>query len=237
MLPKLETPSYKIKLPSTGEDITLRPYTVGEEKVLLTALEGGSEAEMEHACIELIRACVSGADVDKMLSFDIVYLMIQLRSKSLGNELDLMYESRDCTPEEEGGDCPDHLTMKVNLDDVAVEDVETTKIIDLTSTISVEVSFLTYADYAKSLHMTSAESNEFQIKKSIRKVFDTENVYTDFSEDDITEFVSGMSITQKKEIVDFLKTTPTVKYEGKITCDVCGAEGDIKLEGLFDFFG
>lgn len=237
MLPKLETPTYKFTLPSTGKPITLRPYTVGEEKVLLTALEGGSEEEMEQACLELLRVCVSGVEVEDLLSFDVVYLIIQLRSKSLGNEMDLMYESRDCTPEEEGGQCPDHLTMKVNLDQVEMEVKETTKVIDLTPSISVEVGYLKYVDYAASLHMTQAESNEYQIRKSIRKVFDSENVYTDFSEEDIIEFVNGMSIAQKTEIVNFLKTTPNVKYESKIKCDVCGAEGDIKLEGLFDFFG
>lgn len=246
-LPKLTMPTYTTTLPM-GKEVKYRPYTVGEEKILLTAFEGNDVKEIHGAIIDILDVCTLKAlDIPKLKMYEVEYLFIKIRSKSVGSNLQLSYRKSKC-PENNDGMCKDATTINVDLDDITVGSggvslldpsfvCSTTKNLTLAGGIGATLEFPSYQDVLATDRMTEGEKLSFLSQKSIALVFDAENTYSEFTTEEMEEFYNSMTIDQKSKIKEFLDTMPIVRYDTEFKCQKCGKTEPLVIEGLEDFFG
>lgn len=236
-LPKLEYPTYMTKLPLSGENIKYRPFTVGEEKVLLTAVEGDNYADVDQAIAELIECCTFNTlKVKDMFLIDVEWIFLQIRAKSVGPEIPMSYQWKACQREE-----PCERTSQISIDidqiiAIGVEDVEPTKTIDLYDGMALRVAFPKFDQMSKTA-MADPETREVMlIAYSLGAVITEENTYTDFTIEDAMEFVLSMTVDQRAKVMDYLNAMPLLKFERDMECQDCGATGKIDLRGMQNFF-
>jgi hypothetical protein len=231
-LPKINTPFYDMELPSTGKKIKYRPFLVKEEKLLLMAMESGKQADVSNVMKQIIGNCTDGkVDVDNLPMFDIEYLFLQLRIKSID---DIVNVNLKC------GGCNEGFNAKVDLKDVGVifpEEKQEFKI-QLTSDVGVVMKYPTL-DLMKDVKPGEESSPEFifdTITRCIDSIYDEEQVYNDFDRNEIDEFIDSLPQEQFKKISTFFENMPKVQHEIKFTCPKCKKKNKIKLTGLQDFF-
>lgn len=237
-LPLLSVPTYEVKLVSLPKPISYRPYLVKEEKILLMAQASDDPEDMDRAVKQIITACTNGAvDVDTLASFDLEYLFILLRSKSVNNVVEVHYECkapREGTPD---GLCHVMVPISVNLDEVkvAVPEGHTNKIM-LTSDIGVTLRYPTAKQYDI---LANGGDIVPLIVDCLETVFTTTGEVTEIKEqtpDDVLGFVESLSIPQVDKIRTFFNTLPTLTHTIQFKCPKCGYSEDITLSGLADFF-
>ena len=233
MLPRMVTPEYDMIVPSTGESITYRPYTVKEEKILLIAMESQDEKQIENSVLAIINACItSDIDTNKLTTFDVEYMFVTLRSKSVGEGIEL-------TPKCE--ECEEINNVKIELDKVTVEnlnDVVDTHI-KLTNVISVDLKWATMKDRNKDLLKESeTETIINMVCASIETIYSGEETFiaADVPHEEIVGMVESLSPDQFNDIVDVLSQAPYLSYNLDFDCTKCGKENSIELKGLVDFF-
>ena len=230
-LPQLAVAKYELTLPSTGEKVEYRPFLVKEEKILLVAQATGEQKDILLAVEQIIDACTFGKlNVKTLPMFDLEYVFIQLRSKSVGAETEVQVT------------CPDDRQTKVsvtiNLDDVkCVKEVGHDNNIKLTDTIGIimdyprvtSIEFMNDDDAATAFNI---------IKDCVRQVYDAENVHdkNDMDDKELDEFLESMSHDQFEKIQEFFNTMPKVKHSVKVKNPSTGVESDVVLEGLSAFF-
>lgn len=233
-LPKLVTPEFETKLPSTKETIIFRPFLVKEEKILYMALESEDEKEIENAITNVLSACISSdVEIKKLASYDIEYLFLQLRSKSVGEvvELNLRHgEDKNC----------DHISsVNVNLNDVKVHFYDNHNYkIQVNEELGIK---LKDPDLSHLANITGAVDDNYDntikvIAGCVDLVYDKENVYDDFTLDEAQEFLLSMTQEQFKNIQEFFETIPKVKHTIKWRCKECGINDKVEVEGLQSFF-
>lgn len=229
-LPKLETPSYELTLPSDGRKIKYRPFLVKEYKILLTALESDAE-EIYRIVSELINACTFGElDVQKLSSFDTEYIFLNIRAKSIGENTSVTLKCKNCDTE-----------IKADLD-LTKAQVETlpnhdTKI-SITETMSIEMRYPTFKEILSIYNNSQSENIVDLICLCISKVY-TEEEYFDTSEykkEEVVEFVNSFSKAQFDKLEQFFLTMPKLVQNVKTICDNCSTDNEYKLEGLQNFF-
>lgn len=230
-LPKIEHPIYSLVLPSTGKQVSFRPFLVKEEKILLMAKQGGDEREIIKALKQIINNCIvdENIDVEHFATFDIEYFFLKLRSRSVNNIVSLSYK--------------DFEDEKVYTVDVDLEGVEVIKDPAHTNKIKLNGGIGVVMKYpsVEILNKLSSESEEevaFDvIKQCIDTVYDQENVYNakDFSEQEIDEFVQNLDVNSLEKMLEFFKTMPRLHYEVKYTNSL-NQERVIPLNTLTDFF-
>ena len=231
-LPKLSYPVYELTIPSTKEVIKYRPFLVKEEKLLLMAQSGNDAAEVINSIKQVINNCIitEGVDVDKLASFDIEYLFVNLRSKSIGNEIELSY--RDLEDDKK-------YDVVVNLDDVEIKYDEThSNKIEISKTMGVIMKYPTVS--ASAALLTDDENSDVifdLIAQSIASIYDENGVYdpSEHSKEEMLDFVSSMNIETFQKIQEFFATMPKLHYEVKYTNSL-GNEKTIVLSTLNDFF-
>ena len=233
-LPKIETPTFEAKLPSSKKLIKYRPFLVKEEKVLLIANESKDPKAMYNAMKDVVEACTFGKiQVTSITPYDLEYLFLKLRSKSVGE----VSKIRVKCPE-----CGEYNDVDVNLEKVEV--VYPTEKVDskvmLTDKVGVTLKHLTVDDVAS---LQDGEQNEASVVtkaiiKSIESVFDENGVYStaDSSAEELNTFIESLNRTQIEKINDFIKTTPKIQYVAKFKCKACGKDVKVVLEGLNSFF-
>ena len=224
MLPILATPKYDMIVPSTGNVITYRPYVVREEKLLLIAMESKDEDQIEKAVLNIIKACIeSPIKIDDLTTFDVEFIFITLRSKSVGEGIKLTPKCQHC--EEANEITVDLEKVKVaNLDD-AVD-----KHIKLTDSISVDLKWHTMKDRDNKLEGdTETETIINMIVASLDTIYSGEETYAvkDATKKEVLDFVESLNTDQFNIIVDILSKSPYLIYDLKNT---------IELKGLIDFF-
>ena len=234
MLPVINTPEFETTLPSNGKKIKYRPFLVKEEKVLFMALEGGDIGEISNAVTRVINACTNDAiNAEELAYFDVEHLFLQLRSKSVGEvvELNLRHVEGECN----------HITPYViKIDDIKVEKKPGhTNKIQLTDQVGVKLKYPTLKSQSK-VHSVEELNNlekllEF-IADSIDVVYDQNNVYENFTSQEAKTFVEGLNKQQFEKIMDFYITMPKLSHTIKYTCAKCNKEEKIRLEGLSSFF-
>ena len=233
MLPKLVTPKYDMIVPSTGETVTYRPYVVREEKILLIAIESRSEIAVEKAVTDIIKACIeSPIDVRKLTTFDIEFIFITLRSKSVGEGVKLNPVCEHC---EERSD------HKIDLEAIKVKNLEDAvdKHIKLTDDISLDLRWQTIDDRLKeSERKTETEVMINTIAKSIETIYSGEEIFIakDVKMKEIVNFVESLNSDQFVEIVGVLGKAPILNYKMEFVCEHCGEKNEKELNGLIDFF-
>ena len=238
-LPKLTVPEYEAILPSTEKVIKYRPFLVKEEKILLTALEAEDDAIMADAIRQIVNNCVQGElDVVKLPTFDIEYLFLRLRAKSVGEKVTLGLRPWGC-PNNEGKLCEKSTEVEINLEEVKViKDENHSSKIMLSDEIGVKMK---YPDI-KNINIIDADSaitGMNIVRNCVDMVFTKDETFErdSFTDEELEEFIDSLNSDQFKKIKEFFDTMPTLKYTTKYKCGTCGEEKETILQGLNSFFG
>ena len=239
-LPKLNVlPNFELTIPSNGKKVRYRPYLVKEEKMLLLAAESKDPKTILQAMTDTIKDCVDGdIDVDKLATFDIEYMFVQIRAKSVGEVIKLKLK---CDNEIDGEVCGFENEVNFKVDSIAVDVPKVDKIIKLTDDISVELKWPSYKDLSNTDLAEGEITTEAMFKlvaKSIAAVLTPEERFDlkDSTEKEIVDFIESLSSEQFGKISSFLGNIPKMKAQINYTCEKCGKQHEIKLEGAADFF-
>lgn len=236
-LPKIATPTYELELPSTGQEIQYRPFLVKEEKLLVLALESENTKEITTAIKNVIKSCIQtkGIKVEALPTFDIEYLFLNIRGKSVGEEIEVNVM------------CPDdgetYVPVKINIDDIQVQKKEEhTNKIKLDAHLMMEMKYPSLDEFIKSNFDFSAENSMDQsfdlVASCVDKIYNEEEVWAaaDCTKKEINEFLEQMNSSQFKEIEKFFETMPKLSHEIKVTNPNTKVESTVVLEGLSSFF-
>lgn len=228
-LPKLNTPTYELTLPSTGQKITYRPFLVKEHKILMTLSEA-DEAETSRVVKELIKVCTfDKIDPNKLPHFDIEYLFLNLRARSIGELVDVVV---NCI-------CGNKIDTTFSINDLKVEkpDNHNNKIL-LTSNIGVEMRYPTFDDVLKIYESDDNQKIVDLIIECIKGVYDQDNYWEakDQPKEELSEFVYSLTKTQFDKLEEFFTSAPKIVQVIETDCKQCGKHNVSRLEGLRNFF-
>ena len=236
-LPKLNVPVYEAILPSTEKVIKYRPFLVREEKLLLTAQESGEDAVLP-AVKQIIKNCVQEEiDVDNMPLFDIEYLFLRLRAKSVGEEVTLGLKPWGC-PQNNGELCKFTTEVTINL-----EEIECKKGKNHSSKIMLDDNIgivMKYPDISQvCIKGSEIEMGMKVIRSCINMIFTKEETHEkdSFTDKELDEFIDSLNSKQMENINNFFETMPTIKHTAKYTCKTCDEEKETTIQGLQSFFG
>ena len=235
-LPKLTTPTYELEIPSTDEKIKYRPFLVKEEKILMMAMESKAAADITQAVKDIVNECTfNKVNISNMPMFDVEYIFLQIRSKSVGevSKLKLL--------------CPDdektYADVELNLNEVKVQvgDNHTNKI-DLGNDMGMIMKYPSVDSFADSGIKDINPSNMLEVISScILQIFEKkgEKVYEtkDQTKKEVEEFIESLNTKQFKDVQMFFETMPKLKHEITIKNPKTKVESKIMLNGLNDFFG
>ena len=236
-LPKIATPTYELELPSTGKSIKYRPFLVKEEKVLVIALESEDTKQISTAIKSVISNCVltKGIKVETLPTFDIEYLFLNIRGKSVGEELDV---NIICPDDEET-----QVTVNINLDDIEVQRTdEHTNKIKLDESLMMELKYPSLDQFIKNNFDFNDKSGMEQsfdlIASCIDKIFSEDEVWAaaDCTKKEVRDFLESMNSSQFKEIEKFFQTMPKLSHTLTVTNPKTKVESEVTLEGLQSFF-
>ena len=236
-LPKIATPTYELELPSTGDTIKDRPFLVKEEKLLVIALESEDTKQITNSIKSVIKACVltKGIKVEQLPTFDIEFLFLNIRGKSVGEELDVNVI------------CPDdgetEVPATINLDDIRVQKTEEhTKHVKLDDTLMMEMKYPSLEQFIKS-NFDFSDKNQmdqsFQLIAScIDKIYSEEEVWAvaDCTKKEVNDFLDSMNSNQFKGVEKFFETMPKLSHTVTVTNPVTEVESEVVIEGLASFF-
>jgi hypothetical protein len=232
-LPIVATPKYEITIPSTGQKIEFRPFLVKEEKILLLASETKNEREQIRAMKEVIKNCTfEKVDVEKLAPFDIEYLFLKLRAKSVGESVEVSVGCDD--------GCKESVKLQINLEEIEVKfNPNFTNRIQLSDSIGVLMKYPCYDDMTKLSNAQKSEDPnlimEF-VAGCVDTIFDKKETYkaNEYSNKEVVEFLEQLSQIALKKIMNFFEFMPTVEKTVKYTC--CGKEKEVTLRGAQSFF-
>jgi hypothetical protein len=229
-LPSISTPEFKTKIPSTGQEISYRPFLVKEEKILLMALEGKDQGEITRSIINLLNSCIlDDIDVNSLATFDVEFLFLKLRGKSVGEVIEL---SMGHTEE---GECNHRTKVSVNIDSIQVIGELSDGKIMITDTVGVKLKYPTIA-LSQIKNLDSTEGMFTLIGKSIEYIFDDTEVYSDFTPKEINEWLDTLNQAQFQKITEFFQDMPKLQHKIEWECEKCGEADSMTLEGLQSFF-
>jgi hypothetical protein len=244
-LPKINAPIFELNLPSNGNPVKYRPFLVKEQKVLLMSMESGDNIAIFNAIKQIIGNCsVDDINVDKMPIFDLEYFFLRLRSKSIGEEVEL--NLRHPTGFNSKGNQCDHVTQrKLNLLEVEVHKTlnhEDKIVLDEETGIGVKFKYPNgeiSAEFDPEDEKTQMDIASDAIINCIDYIFDKENIYKkeDSTKDELIDFIDSLSQSQFQKLSSFFDTMPKLKHTIKWKCQGCGCEEEVTLEGLANFFG
>ena len=232
-LPKIAVPRFGIELPSTGKRITFRPFLVKEEKTLLMAAQSEDSLSMIDAVKDVISACTEDVAVDKIPYFDLEFIFLNIRAKSVGEIVKLEYRHTGGV-NYQGMICEAVTPVEINLEHVKVEKLpdHSTKI-QLDDTLGMEMRYPTINDVRK----VSEGSDEIEmLAKCILHVYDDDNVYEPDNLKDSVDFIESLNSAQFTKIMQFINTMPKLRHSFTYKCKSCGQEDKVTLEGMADFF-
>ena len=232
-LPKLDTPVYELEQPSTGETIKYRPFLVKEQKTLMMASESNDDKEVKEALAGLISNCTfSKIDPFKIPIFDVEFLFLRIRGKSVGEKIDLSLL------------CPDdnetRVNKSVNLEEIGVNmKVGHTNEIDITDNIKMVMRYPTLNDMTD----MSADANNIEdvfsmIRRCVHEIHDGEKVYNkvDMSDSELDEFIDSLTSVQFEKVGGFFETMPKVQHSVEVTNPKTKKKGEVVIEGIQSFF-
>ena len=234
-LPKISTPTYGLTIPSSNKKIKYRPFLVKEEKILIIAMESQDDKQIAEAVKNVLGSCIltKGISVDKLSTFDIEYLFLNIRGKSVGETVEVMIT------------CPDDNTTKVpvviNLDEIQVKRSDEHDIdINLDGKLSMRMKYPSMGEFVK---------NNFNVEMKVEDTFDMvcsciEQVFSedeswaasDCTKKELLDFLEQLDSSQFKKIEKFFDTMPKLSHTIKVTNPKTKVESDVVLEGLNAFF-
>jgi len=237
-LPTIATPTYELEIPSTKKKIKYRPFLVKEEKILILALESEDTKQIAGAVKEVITNCIltKGVKVDQLSTFDIEYIFLNVRGKSVGEELEVLIT------------CPDdgrtQVPALIKLDEIQVQvSSEHNKDIKLDDNLTLRMKYPSMNEFVKTNFSVSEElslDDTFgMIAACIEQVYSEEESWaaSDCTKKEISEFLEQLSSKQFKEIEKFFETMPKLSHTIEVTNSNTGVTSEVVLEGLSAFFG
>ena len=237
-LPKISTPTYELELPSTGETIKYRPFLVKEEKLLVLALESEDMKQITTAIKTVIKNCIQSKNikVESLPTFDIEFLFLNIRGKSVGEEIEVNLIAPD------DGETP--VPVNILIDDIKVKkNEEHTNKIKVDANLMMEMKYPSLDQFIKSnfdFNSNNTVDQSFDLIAScIDKIYNDEEVWdtTDVTKKELNEFLDQMNSQQFKQIEKFFETMPKLSHEVKVTNPNTKVESTVVLEGLSSFFG
>ncbi len=236
-LPKINTPTYELTLPSTGKKIKYRPFLVREEKILIMALETEDTEQITNAVVDIINGCIltKGVDVSKLATFDIEYLFLNVRSKSVGESVEVNVI------------CPDDnktsVQVEIDIDSIKIQKTKGHKnIIKLDDQYSMKLKYPSLNEFIDSNFESSQESDVDKslnmITSCIEMIYDKEESWdaSDSTKQELEEFIEQLNSKQFKTIEKFFETMPKLSHKLKVTNPTTEVESEVVLEGLASFF-
>jgi len=242
-LPTIAVPKYSLKIPSSGKEISYRPFLVKEEKILLIAMESEKEEEMISAIKDIIQNCVyDDLDVSNMPMFDIEYIFLQLRSKSKGEVIDMSFECDKCKKP---------IQMQIDLSTIEIIRTEGHDVkIPLSGDVGVIMKYPSMEiQSVLKKENTNVENIFTTISFCIESIWDKETVYStkDHTKEELNQFLESLPDEAFTKIQNFFDTVPVLKHELELKCtskngkgknaSICGWKETKTLEGLGSFFG
>jgi hypothetical protein len=233
-LPQIVTPEYTLKLFSLAKPITFRPYLVKEEKLLLMAQQGGTPTEVESAVRQIVRNCTNGTvNVDTLPPFDLEYMFLQLRGKSVNNLIESQYECQNLV---EGKRCGTFVPININIDDIklVVPEGHTNRVM-----LSDELGVILKYPTVSGITDTNADIVSI-LAGCLSQIFKTSGEVWEVSEEsteDVQNFIETLTVSQVDKFRPFFETMPKLSHTFTFKCSKCGYTEDITLHGLMDFFG
>ena len=236
-LPKIATPTYELELPSTGESIQFRPFLVKEEKVLVLALESEDTKQITTAIKAVIKSCVQtkGIKVEALPTFDIEFLFLNIRGKSVGEKI----EVNIICPDDETTEVP----VSIDLDEIRVQkNDEHTRQIKIDDTLMMEMKYPSLDQFIKNnfdFEDKNAMDQSFDLITScVDKIYSQDDVWAadDCSKKELKDFLEQMNSSQFKGIETFFETMPKLSHKIKVTNPNTKVESEVVLEGLASFF-
>ena len=231
-LPKLDTPTYRLTLPSTGEEIQYRPFLVKEQKLLMMAQESEEDQQIVDAVTSLVKTCTfDKIDADNSPMFDVEYIFLQIRGKSVGEKVQLRLV------------CPDDekttVETEVDINDIAVQMTDNhTNEIKITDTVKIFLNYPLLRDMKGILAETSQMQQIFSmLTKCVHEIHYGEQIFNkiDISEKDINEFIDQLTTDQFEGITNFFDTMPKLRHVIPITNPKTKVESEVVVEGLASF--
>ena len=236
-LPSISTPIYELVLPSSEKKIKYRPFLVREEKVLVLAMESEDTKQITEAIKTVIKNCIEtkGVEVEKLPTFDIEYLFLNIRGKSVGEEIEVTITC----PDDEETTVP----VTLNIDDIKVQKTKGhDKNIKIDDSIMIEMKYPSLEQFIKNnfdLTETSNMDEAFNLIGScVDKIYNEEEVWAteDVTKDELNEFLEQMNSSQFKKIENFFETMPKLSHVIKVTNPKTKVKSEVVLEGLTSFF-
>ncbi|CAB5221351.1 Baseplate hub assembly protein, bacteriophage T4-like [uncultured Caudovirales phage] len=229
-LPKIKHPTYKVVIPSSKQTINLRPFTVQEEKLLLMAKASEKSEDILATVKQIIQNCITEpVDVDKLATFDIEYIFIKLRSKSIGEVVDLEYKENE---EDE-----DTIKFRVNLEDIEVKfNKDHSNKIPVFDDVGIVMRYPTLEEVKILEQSDNEEENIFKILVScIDTIYDNDEVYSEYTEKELEDFINSLPMESMNKIKTFFETMPAIEHTVKIK-NAKGKVKEITLKGINSFF-
>ena len=236
-LPTIATPTYELELPSTGKKIKYRPFLVKEEKLLVLALESEDTKQISTAIKAVLKNCIQtrGVKVDNLPTFDIEYLFLNIRGKSVGEEIEVNLIAPD--------DKVTSVPVIINIDDIKISKKEShTNKIKLDETLMMQMKYPSLNEFVKNNFDFNGEVDMDQsfdlIASCIDKIYSEDEVWStaDCTKKEVKDFLEQMNSLQFKEIESFFESMPKLSHTVTFTNPKTKVESTVVLEGLSSFF-
>ena len=235
-LPKIATPTYELVLPSTKKTIKYRPFLVKEEKLLVLALETEDQKQITSAIKSVLKNCIQtrGIKVETLPTFDIEFLFLNIRGKSVGEEVDVNIIAPD--------DGVTEIPVKIDIDQIKVlESPEHNNQIKLNDELMMEMKYPSLEQFIKNnfdFNQSNFDQSFDLIASCVNKIYSEDEVWSadDVTKKEIIEFLESMNSIQFKDIEKFFETMPKLSHTVKVKNQKTGVESEVVLEGLSSFF-
>ena len=238
-LPKINTPTHELVLPSNGKKIKYRPFLVREEKILVMAMESEDMKQITTAIVDILNNCIltRGVKVEKLSTFDIEYLFLNVRSKSVGETVEVNVT------------CPDdgetQVQMEIDIDSIKVQkDKNHTNIVKLDDNLSMKLKYPSMNEFIEN-NFDATDTSRSEVSQSldmitscIDMIYNEEESWssTDSTKKELSEFIEQLNTKQFKDVEKFFTTMPKLSHTVKVKNPKTGVENKVVLEGLASFF-
>jgi len=230
-LPKITTPKYSLTIPSSGKKIEFRPFLVKEEKLLLLAQESKNTSDVSKAINEVIDSCTFGkGNLDDLTSFDVEYIFLKLRAKSVGELAEVSVKCKHCDTSNE---------IEINLDDVeVVKKEELPKKVMITDTIGIVPRYVSASAINANVGDDVNDMFSFYVRSVIESIFDENEVYpiSQTSKEELDEFIDSLNREQMSKIEEIIENAPKLEKEVTFDCVKCKKKNTYVLSGAESFF-
>ena len=238
-LPKINTPTFELVLPSTAKKIKYRPFLVREEKILVMAMESDDMKQITSAIIDILNNCIltKTIKIEKLSTFDIEYLFLNVRSKSVGETVEVNVT------------CPDdgetQVQMEIDIDSIKVKkDKNHTNIVKLDDNLSMKLKYPSMNEFIEN-NFDATDTSRSEVSQSldmitscIDMIYNEEESWssTDSTKKELSEFIEQLNTKQFKDVEKFFTTMPKLSHTVKVKNPKTGVENKVVLEGLASFF-